>query len=403
MKYYATAPAVKSVSRPGFVSRFVILGILLVSLVWLAACNSSDSVTFPQPSPQEPMNWLFDITGTADNDIWACGNTGAMFHYDGSQWTYQDMGTDKPIVHMYRADDGTIYACGHGGGIWRENGGSWSAMDSGTSADLYGIGSYLGNIHACGQDGALRRLAGNAWTGVSRNVMILRDEQGAPQDTLYQDQDVAALLTVNYFAIGGAYYNPNYEGPDIGILGTRGMVLAEDNEYDWILRPLGGDELYREEWVISSFSDPDVPENNYLGTSEGWLYRLNDDNSWVLEIPKVTNDPHGGIRGIWLDAQKNVYLATDEGQIVFQTSDFDFATGQGSRVVLVDLPFPFTAIWGTDPGNLYLVGLIEDTIIHASHDQATGDFTWDEVPVTFPAKAAAGSGACVDPLGLPVR
>ncbi len=397
MNYYATATAVKSVSRPGFMSRIITLGILLCSLAWLTACNSDDNITFPTPPPQEPMNWLFDITGTAGDDIWACGNTGAMFHFDGSQWQYKDMGTDKPIVKMYRADDGTIYACGHGGGIWRESNGSWSAMDSGTDKDLYGIGSYLGNIHACGRDGVLRRLAGNTWSDVPRNVMILRDEQGAPQDTLYQKEDVVALLTVNYFAIGGAYLNPGYDGPYIGILGTRGMILAEDNEYDWILRPLGGDELYKEEWVISSFSDPEVPRNNYFGTSEGWLYRLNDDNSWVLNLPKVTNDPHGGIRGIWLDAQKNAYLATDEGQLVFQTEDYDFIAGTGSRTTLVDLPVPFTAIWGTDPGNLYLVGLFENKIIHASHDQATGDLTWEEIPVTFPAKS--GGGVFVDPLG----
>ncbi len=401
MKFHATATADHPDLRPRSRGRILLLGVLLASLAALAACNKDASVTFPTPPPTEPMHWLFDVTGRATNDIWACGNAGAMFHYDGNEWSWYDMGTDQPIVKLYLADDGAIYAVGHGGKIWRNIGGTWSAMDSGTSEDLYGIGSYLGNIHACGNDGVLRRLSGSTWSGVDRNDMILRDEQGAPVDTLSQRDDVVALLTVNNFAIGGAYYKPDYDGPDIGILGTRGMILAEDNEFDWILRPLGGDPIYLEEWVFSNWSDPDDMTRNYLGTSEGWLYRLNTDNSWVLDIPKVTKDPHGGIRDIWLDADANVYLATDEGQIVFQTPDYSFVADTGERRTLVDLTTPFMGIWGTDPGNLYLVGLFEDMIIHASYDVVTDELTWEEIPVDFPAKAA--TGPAVDPLGLPLR
>ncbi len=403
MKFFVTAEAVKPVSRFGFLTRIIGLGLVLCSLGMLSACNSDDSVTFPQIPAQEPMNWLFNIEGTSANDVWACGNQGAMFHFDGNQWSFVDMGTDQAIVNMYRADDGTLYACGHGGNIWRNTGGSWSAMNSGTSEDLYGLGSYLGNMHACGKNGVLRRLAGNTWESTGRNVMILRDEQGAPQDTLFQNEDIASLLTINQYAIGGAYYDPRFEGELIGIAGTKGMVLAEDNEYDWILRPLTGDPLIKEEWVLSSISDSEIFANNYLGTSEGWLFQLNDDLSWNLMRPKVTNDPHGGIRDIWRDAQQNLYLATDEGQVVFQTWDYNFVASTGSRTTLVDLPFAFSSIWGSSPGNLYLAGFFENMIIHASHDQVTGEFTWEKIPVTFPGKTAYGSGARVDQYGLPLH
>ncbi len=402
MMLFSTAKAVKSMDNPGSLTRIIGVVLLLGALGWLGACNPKDTVTFPKPPAQEPMNWLFDLEGNAADDIWACGNNGAMFHFDGDQWTNQDMGTSKPIVKMFKDVDGTIYACGHGGNIWRNTVGSWSAMDSGTSEDLYGIGSYLGNLHACGKRGVLRRLAGNSWSSTGRNEMILRDEDGAPQDTLYQNKDLAALLTVNYFAIGGAYYDPNYKGDLIGIHGTRGMVLSEDNEYDWILRPLVGDLQFTEEWVLSSTSDKETVGNNYLGTSEGWLFRLNDYGVWVLMRPKVTNDPHGGIRDIWRDAQQNLYLATDEGQLVFQTWDYNFVAGTGSRTTLMDLPMPFSAVWGTDPGNLYLVGFFQNMIIHASHNQATGDFTWEEIPVTFPDKSG-GDGAFVDQYGHPLH
>lgn len=382
--------------------RALLACLLLASLGSLPACNGDDDPTFPQPIIPEARHWLFDIEGTGPSDIWACGNNGAMFHFDGAQWQAVDMGSNGAIVRMYRDPAGALYACGHGGKIWRNSGTAWSSMETGTSLDLYTLGSYLGNVHAGGRDGILLRLAGSSWAKVDRNVMILRDAQGAPQDTLFQNQDVEAILTINHYAIGGAYRDPRYNGPEVGMLGTDGMILSEDNEYDWILRPLGGDQLINEEWILCTFSDPDVTANNYLGSSEGWLFRLNEDGSWNQMRPKVTNDPNGGIRDIWMDAADNIYMATDEGQVVFQTYDYNFVEQQGRRVVLTDLAIDFAAIWGTSPDDLYVVGFFEDQIIHGRHDLETDTFEIIEwIDVAWPDKGFS-SGPLVDQFGRPL-
>jgi hypothetical protein len=373
---------------------------LLAGLLLVTACDKVDGPTYPNAPAPASRNWLYDVIGTSAQDIWACGNKGTMFHFDGAAWTPVNMGSADPIVSMIRAQDGSLYACGHKGRIWHNSGGTWSAMDSGTTSNLYGLGSYLGTMHACGEGGVLRRLSGSTWSDPNLNQMVLRDQSGAPQDTLLLNKDVAALLTVNTYAIGGAYLDPLYTGEEIGMLGTKGMILAEDNDFDWILRPLGGDRLIAEEWILCNYSDPQTLANNYLGSSEGWLFRLNTDGSWVLQPPKLSLDPGGGVRDIWLDAAFNLYLVTDEGQIYFQSADYDFETDTGSRVLLEDFTYDFAGIWGTSPQDLYVVGFMEDLILHCSHDQATGAFTAEEIPVVFPDKSFS-LGPAVDQFGRP--
>jgi len=170
-----------------------------------------------------------------------------------------------------------------------------------------------------------------------------------------------------------------------------------------VLRPLSSDPLFPEEWIMSNWSDGQDMERNYLGSSEGWLYHLNTDNFWVVEIPQVTKSSHGGIRDIWMDADNNIYMATDEGQVVFQTPDYDFVTVSGHRIELVDMTTPFSGIWGSSPDNMYLVGFFENMILHASYDVGSGEFTYEEIPVVFPSKSAPGSRSDVDQYGLPLR
>ena len=49
-------------------------------------------------------------------------------------------------------------------------------------------------------------------------------------DTLLVAEDLASLVTVNHYFLGGAYIDPNYTGTRTGILGTRGMVLAANTD-----------------------------------------------------------------------------------------------------------------------------------------------------------------------------
>lgn len=383
---------------------------LLAAALFLSACSDdpADPPFTPPPVPAA-QDWLFDVQGTATNNVYACGAQGAMFRWDGTAWTAIDMGTSDPIVRMWKEDAGsTLYAVGHRGRIWRNTGGSWTAMASGTSQNLYGIGALDGVVHAVGQDGTICRLSGSTWTTIAGRMFQL-NELGVPVDTLQVGDDLASLVTVNHYFLGGAYIDPTYTGTRIGILGTRGMVLAPntDDDFDgeWILRPLSGEQTVAHEWVLSTTSDPAVLSRNYLGTSEGWLFRLTRDddgkNVWTKFFPTVTSNPGAGINDIWVDGDDNAYFVTDEGQLVFQTADYDFAADTGRRAVLFDGFDRLTSIWGTGPDDLWMVGYREETILRVTHDQVTDDCVVTPMTVTFPAKASATMGG-IDHLGRPL-
>lgn len=379
---------------------------LLAFLLLLGAGCSEDkgSVTYPQPPAPQSRDWLFDVQGTGPDDVYAAGNKGAMFHFNGTSWNYMDMGTSSPITSLWE-NDGTMYAVGHDGKIWRNTTGQWNSMDSGTSKDLYGIGEFNEAIYACGADGTLRRLSGSAW-GTTPTVIVTRDPvTGATTDTLARNTDLSSLLTVNHYFIGGAYRKPDYEGEEVGILGTDGMVLAEDPEYDWLLRPIRGDQLAAAEWVLCTTSSALVLEQNFLGTSEGWIFQLEEDPEggliWVKHFPRLTNDPGRGIRDLWLDENANVYMVTDDGQLIIQSLDYDFDEGLGFRKVLYDQVNTLTGIWGSGSDNIYMVGFVENRIYQAAVDFSDTTLVGPtEITIEFPGKGA-GLDDFEDEIGRP--
>lgn len=392
-------------------ARAAILALCLLAVAALfGACSDDDGEPpFTQPPTPDTQSWLFDVVGTAANNVYACGNKGAMFHWNGAAWAPVDLQVGDPIVRLWKEDGGsTLYAVGHKGRIWRNTGGSWSGMTSGTNQNLYGIGALNGAVHAVGQDGTICRLSGSAWS-VTGGRMFQLNENGVPVDTLLVAEDLASLVTVNHYFLGGAYLDPAYTGQRIGVYGTRGMVLAPNADpllqAEWILRPLSGEQTVAHEWVLATTSDPAVLSRNYLGTSEGWLFRLTRDddgrNVWSKFFPSVTDNPGAGINDIWVDAADNVYLVTDEGQLVYQTANYDFAAATGRRVVLYDGFDRLTGVWGSGPSDIWVVGYTEEEILHVAHDQLTDDVEVTTMEVPFPDKAH-GAASTVDHLGRPL-
>ncbi len=395
------------------VPMLLIIG-LLGSLLALSGCgDDATEVTFPTVPPQESREWLFDVYGTAANDVYVGGNLGVMFHFNGTSWESQSMGSTSAVTKIWSPPAETVmYAVGHAGHIWRNTGSGWTGMDSGTNQNLLGIGSFGGVLHAVGTNGTVRRMSGSSWGGAG-SIMLILDENGAPTDTLSTNEDLSSLVAVNHYFLGGAFFDPRFTGERFGIAGTKGGVLAPNADVaitaDWILRPISGEQRIEAEWVLAMSSDPVTLSRNYLGTSEGWLFGLirDDDgkNVWQKFYPELTDDPGAGIRDIWVDATGNVYVVTDEGRLIFQSADYDFITETGSRELLYDGPSSLVGIWGTGPENIYFTGYIDEAVMHGVHDTVAGTFTVDKIDLVFPSKAAGGSSLApgLDELGRPLR
>jgi len=397
----------------------LLLALVLTLGVLLAAGCSDDegTVTFPQPEPAPSRDWLFAVHGTDPNNVYAAGNRGAMFHFDGTDWSYVDIGADQAITRIWGPGDGTLLACGHGGKIWRNTGGSWSPMESGTSQDLYNIGDYQGDVHVCGRAGALRILNGSSWGSTNTDSIVVRNPVDlSALDTLQLKSDIYSLTTVNYYFFGGAFKDPDWIGEPNGMVGTDGMVMGEDvppfvgdppvqaPKFDWRMRTLRGDQLAASEWVLSSSSDETILSNNYLGTSEGWLFTLGEELTgalvWRKMFPDMTDKPGAGIRAMWMDSNANLYMVTDQGQVIFQTPNYNFDENQGLRKVLFDGTNGLSSIWGSDTDNIYFVGLVENTIYKAALDLSDTTLVVDPITVDFPAKGKS-IDPFVDELGRP--
>jgi hypothetical protein len=411
MKFFASA--VSGTRARWF--RFSVAPILLISTLGLAllgagCSDETEDVTFPAAPPPEEMNWLFDVFGTAADDVYACGNKGAMFHFDGESWgPALEMGTGSPITKIWGPDGGPLYAIGHAGNLWQMVAGSWSGQTSGTSKNLYGIGIFAQELHITGADGTLRKLNGNSWDGVGQ-IMVIRNPGGnhAVEDTLMLNEDVISLMDLNEYFIVGAYKTLDYEGEYIGLNGTDGMVMSTDEEpenYDWELRPLGDDEFALSEWMMCTTSSPNL-NDNYLGTSEGWIFQLveSDDgeNVWSKMSPDATDRSKSGIRDMWLDENSNLYFVTDSGYLYFQTQDYNFSEDIGTRKSFHISHGGLTSVWGADTDHIFMTGFTENTIFHASMDftDTTLVFTADTT-LEFPNKGGQSIGMFEDQFGMP--
>ncbi len=394
--------------------RLTVAPIFLISLLGLslfgAGCSDdAGDVTYPDPPPPVERNWLFDVYGTSASDVYACGNRGAMFHYDGTEWSFVEMGSGSPITKIWGPEGGPLYSVGHGGNLWQLVGTSWSPLSSGTTKNLYSIGTFNSEIHLCGVDGTLRRLNGSSWTDVGQ-IMVQRSPAipHAVEDTLILSEDVFSLVTMNQYFVGGAYKLDTYDDQVGGLIGTDGMVMTTDSEpdlYDWLLRPIGDDQFADSEWVMCTTNSVATLADNYLGTSEGWLFQLtlSDEgtNVWSKMAPDLTETSKTGIRDIWLDEDRNLYMVTDEGKLIFQTQDYNFTEGLGMRKFFQVSHNSLTGIWGADTDNLFMTGFTEDIIYEASMDFSDTSLVFTAVPLEFPNKGGQSIGMFEDQFGMP--
>ncbi|RKZ20040.1 hypothetical protein DRQ50_00680 [bacterium] len=418
-----------------------VLLVMAAGLFVVVGCGDDETnVTFPQPIPEDPNPWFFDVWGTAADDVWVAGALGAMYHLtnsdwsDTTNWVRVDMGTDQGITSLYSSGDGSAFACGHGGNIWRNPGsGSWSAMTSGTDEHLFRLGSYDGALHAVGLNGTALVYDGS-WSPRPGTMVTRNPKEGdAVVDTLLLAEDVVTLTAVNHYMIGGAYLRKDTPDTRVGIEGTVGFFMKDDEPivcpdcdppiderglYDWKVTVVGDDPEAVPEWVVCSHSDDSGDlgiGNNWFGTSTGWLFRLTEDVlsgdlNWIrYSLQSVTSEERFGVRDIWLAPaadpvgapnDRDLYMVTDDGLVVKQQPD-------GTRETLVDVLQSLVSIWGTGPDNMYVTGYMNERILHVNHDPVAGTTVVTTIKLRILDAKAAGARSdfdihsLVDELGRP--
>jgi hypothetical protein len=69
-----------------------------------------------------------DIDGFADNDLYACGGRGDLWHFDGNAWSRIDVPTNENLFRVCCASDGLVYIITGARELLVGRGNSWALM-----------------------------------------------------------------------------------------------------------------------------------------------------------------------------------------------------------------------------------------------------------------------------------
>jgi len=121
--------------------------------VWTAV---DQSMRPPKGDPSQVVGFE-SIDGFSEQDIYAVGWQGAIWHYDGKTWTQEDSPTNVILGGVCCAGDGMVYACGRLGTLLRGKAGRWEVLKhESTEADLYGLAWYEGALYVASMKGIFR-------------------------------------------------------------------------------------------------------------------------------------------------------------------------------------------------------------------------------------------------------
>ncbi len=142
--------------------------------------------------------FLWSVWGSAPNDVFAVGLNNTILHYNGTTWS--PMTSPAPGTTTFWRVWGTapndVFAVGHdgvsAGVILHYDGTNWMSMTSGTANALYGVwGTASNNVFVSGAVGTILRYDGTSWTPLSSGV----------SSPLYH---IWGSSTSNIFAVGGS-------------------------------------------------------------------------------------------------------------------------------------------------------------------------------------------------------
>jgi hypothetical protein len=116
--------------------------------------------------------WLYDIWGSSDSNIFAVGNFGTILHYNGYSWSKMSNITDESLNGIWGSGPNNVFAVGYGGIILHYDGNIWHKMYSGTSNSLNDIwGSGPNDIFAIGYNGTILHYDGTMWHAVNSGTV----------------------------------------------------------------------------------------------------------------------------------------------------------------------------------------------------------------------------------------
>ena len=99
---------------------------LMFSLVVMILIGSTAECATWQVMNTPTTEVLYDIWGTASDNIFAVGANGTILHFDGDEWTQMSSPTSEFLMGVWGSSADDIWAVGfYGITLHRQNGNNW--------------------------------------------------------------------------------------------------------------------------------------------------------------------------------------------------------------------------------------------------------------------------------------
>lgn len=310
---------------------------------------SVDGWCWQNPLPQG--NPLFAIWGSRSNNVFAVGQGGIIFRWDGHAWKPQRSGTRNSLYGVWGLDANNIWAVGDAGTILKWDGSAWSPQPSGSTSTLRGVwGSAPNNVWAAGANGQILRWDGATWTPQpSGTANGLNRLWGSDEKNIWAVGDKGTILKWN-----GMTWSPQPSGfptndltgvwgsdaKNVWVVGQRGLALQGDGST----------------WKFSS-SAPFIPTGGLLGVwgsheanvwavgSAGALFMWNGAK-WNM----VASGSEKTLRAVWVATDTfDAWAVGDSGEILrgYRTT----WTAQSSENASL-----LAGVWASDVNNAWVMG-----------------------------------------------
>jgi hypothetical protein len=263
------------------------------------------------------------VGGSSKENVFAVGNRGAIFRFDGSRWAQQKSGTDRDLTAVWAGSSSSAFAVGLDGVIVEYNGKAWETRTSGTKETLLDVwGASPSDVFAVGRDGTILHYDGNGWS---------------PQ---------TSGTTYDLTAVWGS--SPT----DVHVAGDHGTLLHYDGRYwtqkfpsfgwHWTFTALGGTSTSN---VLAAGWRR--PSGELRTEREGVLLRF-DGESWK----SVKGGETQIVDTLWAAAGETLLVGTALNGL----SEIRRFDGDEFRRIRSEGRFDYRDIWRAPTGEVFVAG-----------------------------------------------
>jgi photosystem II stability/assembly factor-like uncharacterized protein len=317
--------------------------------------------------------WLNSVWGSSDSNVFVSGSHGTLLHYDGASWNVIPTHTGEHLWDVWGLSDTSVYLAGTNGLVLRYNGASIGSMTTPITNSLYSIwGSSENDLWAVGWGGKLLHCDGSAWTEVDSHTRFgLLSLWGTDASNIY----AAGEIVLHYDGVDWTPvrvrnepdFSDVWAGSESGVnevvaVGTGGRIM----------KSVGAD-VFTSMTVDGGTATVDF--SGVAGVTDTALFIVGDGGV-ILERDRsdLTN---------WLTASSGV--STDLNAVTAVSSSSAYAVGDGG-VVLQYNGTDWTQITGLTTGNLndvWAIAVAEDTSVWVVGDAGEAflcvNGAWDTV------------------------